>query len=1346
MSFDLPKASSLPEISHQRYILIQAIGRGGMGEVVQVRDRQLQRELAMKVLSRSHSADSAFVDRFIEEAQIAAQLQHPGIVPIHDIGKLDDGRPFFTMKLVRGQTLESLLEQRQRLDDTQDKLLSIFSGVCQAVAYAHSKGVIHRDLKPSNIMVDRFGEVQVMDWGLAKILPYVDVAEPKVSPPQVLDSAKQSTGTNAGDGSDPTSLSTMLPPSHTVVRSIRYSPSDQSQGSTLESLAWLTDAGSLTSQGYIVGTMAFMPPEQARGCVDELDCRCDVFALGAILCVILTGKPPYCAATTAEQHCMASQGDLVACHERLRSSPYDIQMIQLAVACLSPEPQDRPKDGAQVAQQITEYLANVGERLRQAELERAAADARLEAVIEAGRLERQRQKWARAAAIAIGACLIVGIASSAWILQQRSDLQLALSNQRLAALEREQERNSRIEQSRLNLEQLAAPMQLLLEQLWEMEYAPTHGQLRQIQKYFNQTQSAYHSADSVVQQQWDLEVWQARVERLRHLAKLCSHLPQPLSREWLCENLFFDPSQPDPSRQLALSLKSLPRWAAEELTVAIASAAFLEDAIPVEWTNEILHSDFEKNLWSTIKQGDLRTLQDLASQGSFESLALATQLLATDILIHQGSQQIAERSIKELEWIPLYPLHAVNENNRNVPVSEEGWLEAHQVPGFQFRVTFDVPPIPINVFRLETYCGPPIEIDSPDSESDTSDSEPETDSEGDKLKSVKALATAPTVELNPKPSRVGPGLSGEGPERCMVREIKLRRLHPDFPPEPLHFQRFFSEHTTIPGLEVDNAFNDDQNKLWALGHADGVMFASTLFETRPVTATRFFPQLQWEINSSDLRFWQAALIGRFRLYYAKQPNLPAEDHLLIAEQILERLNRKYPTNIRLLGLQALARISSGVVEKRNREAAIVLASTAASIDPYDKSALMTFTDLTLSLHPEVDDHWYRQLIKHIEAIPDSPATTEAIQKIAAYQRDRGDRMFAVLPTAAREAYIEAERFAPESFHRHGRLAFELGRDGRLDEAIDIARKGVSGDTCEWEDLYYYGFLALRSNDEVEAWNVFQRWMQDPKFQSDSRLRLLHGRLALIAGATEEGRDILRNLDGEVGEDPEVILAAAIGFAEEPHRHWLPWLLDFWQRNDTQELAESSSFIISRARRYAWGTLAQAAVHAGYGEQLGETLKQHLLLHPDLLDETTVSMDQLLLARLPPRAEFINLANSRKLIDVYRAVQPDEPRWIVRSAVLRWLAGETDQAISTLESLPFDSSGNGDSILRLSGERTWQAMARVCLATMRLMEPIQGEDEREIEIEAAQKCLGRVPEGDRDLAEWLWWEIRLTSND
>ena len=173
-----PGSDAMPskEETGDRYQLSGEIARGGMGAVLRGRDVDLGRDLAVKVLLEKYVDRPEVARRFIEEAQIGGQLQHPGVVPVYDIGRFGD-RPFFTMKLVKGQTLSALLGERTEAAADRPRLLGIALQVAQAVAYAHAKGVIHRDLKPANIMVGAFGEVQVMDWGLAKVLAEGGVAD-----------------------------------------------------------------------------------------------------------------------------------------------------------------------------------------------------------------------------------------------------------------------------------------------------------------------------------------------------------------------------------------------------------------------------------------------------------------------------------------------------------------------------------------------------------------------------------------------------------------------------------------------------------------------------------------------------------------------------------------------------------------------------------------------------------------------------------------------------------------------------------------------------------------------------------------------------------------------------------------------------------------------------------------------------------------------------------------------------------------------------------------------------------------------------------------------------------------
>ena len=227
-----------PSLAGNRHVTSSsALCAGGMGEIFEGRDLHLGRDLAVKVIREEHRHEPEIVRRFVEEAQIGGQLQHPGITPIHDVGRFPDGRLFIAMKLVRGRTLAALLDARERRDEDRMQFLSIFEQVCQAMAYAHSRGVIHRDLKPSNIMVGAFGEVQVMDWGLAKTL-------------------------NQGALADvPAAIR-----SHDGAHSVR----------TLHR----GGGGAESRVGSVLGTPSYMAPEQARGELDTLDKRADVFAPG----------------------------------------------------------------------------------------------------------------------------------------------------------------------------------------------------------------------------------------------------------------------------------------------------------------------------------------------------------------------------------------------------------------------------------------------------------------------------------------------------------------------------------------------------------------------------------------------------------------------------------------------------------------------------------------------------------------------------------------------------------------------------------------------------------------------------------------------------------------------------------------------------------------------------------------------------------------------------------------------------------------------------------------------------------------------------------------------------------
>lgn len=312
-----------------RYEDLGSIARGGMGEVRRMRDRAMGRVLAMKLLYPEDADDAEARARFIEEAKLTATLQHPAIVPVHDFGTLADGRPWFTMKEVRGTTLRGVIEALHAEPPSAPALRRVVDAylrACEAVAYAHRRGVIHRDLKPDNIMVGEFGEVLLMDWGLAL----------------------------------------------------------GARGRTLE-----PDG----RHGEIVGTPAYMPPEQGRGELEAMGPASDVYALGAILYEIVSGQPPY-AGTSAAVLAQLSSGPPARLGERAPGAPEDL--IAICERAMARQASARFAD----ARELVDELRSVLDGARRRERAEALVESARELASRADAL-RERARAVRAGARAL---------------------------------------------------------------------------------------------------------------------------------------------------------------------------------------------------------------------------------------------------------------------------------------------------------------------------------------------------------------------------------------------------------------------------------------------------------------------------------------------------------------------------------------------------------------------------------------------------------------------------------------------------------------------------------------------------------------------------------------------------------------------------------------------------------------------------------------------------------------------------------------------------------------------------------------------------------------------------------
>jgi serine/threonine-protein kinase len=288
------KSEGIPTPAHLK--LYPELGRGGMGRIHPATDRNLLRHVALKRLAKELVTESFYRDGFVAEAQITGQLEHPNIVPVHELALDEHGVPYFTMKLVQGQGFHQWLREPRRPPGTTERLeegLEIFLKVCDAIAYAHHRGVIHRDLKPDNIIVAGFGQVYVMDWGLAR-----------------LTRTRPASGPNA----------------------------------------------QMEAPGA-VGTPAYMSPEQARGNPREMDERSDVFGLGAILYEIVCGFTPFGPEIDADRIIELSRaGRVLPIEQQARGLGISKRLRNIVMKAVQPRPAERYQSVAELRDDVRTFL------------------------------------------------------------------------------------------------------------------------------------------------------------------------------------------------------------------------------------------------------------------------------------------------------------------------------------------------------------------------------------------------------------------------------------------------------------------------------------------------------------------------------------------------------------------------------------------------------------------------------------------------------------------------------------------------------------------------------------------------------------------------------------------------------------------------------------------------------------------------------------------------------------------------------------------------------------------------------------------------------------------------------
>jgi serine/threonine protein kinase/tetratricopeptide (TPR) repeat protein len=1324
----------LERVLDSRYEIHEEVGRGGMGLVFRAKDKHLQRDVALKIISPNRLYDCSYVDRFIEEAQISGQLQHPSIVPVYDIGKLDSGHLFFTMKLIKGETLANLLRKRASTSDSLDHWLGIFLQICQAVAFAHSKQVIHRDLKPSNVMVGRFGEVNVMDWGLAKIqssnvnnrlrdqiateLAELSKIDPAGGNSQGIISVHPTIESMIRDDSDATSIESIHQQRYSIIQTIRHGMDAESQSCSLVP----SEFDDRTQEGCVVGTTAYMPPEQASGQNEKVDFRSDVFSLGAILCEILTGSPPYVADTRADTLNMAISGSIENASLRIEQSQVHMDVKELAKDCLNPDQEKRPLSAVLLTKRLEEITSQTKERIRTAERENAATAARLEESARTYLAERRNQRTILLACVlAIG--LIFVLIGGGGLLSHRESL--------------------RASQNRLTLEQFLAPASSLADELWNARVIPDSTEFARIALMKDDLERTISQMDIDPISKRSIDETLLRINELEKSRSIVLNLdqvywdynpyggvydPEKLldgsvsdhdrkigsnhqlrAYQRLFENTFWNEDSERDLRWSSLMLQ--PRWAVEEIDVGLMRFDHLcrnhlslygpsmemqrlldridSDVKAIRHNQSYEKQAFHSELWQAILESDVPAMMKLAEHPRIDDLPIPTRQSLSKALLDHGPEYFAETLQTQIEWILIESKEAADKVRARR--TRDGSVIA-------FEVVKDLEAEDVLVVKLDTFH-----------DFETGIGPGEMDSQ------------LPTDD-----------------NRCLVDELSFARQTSDGSEfTDLEVTRVVSGHKLVPGREITNAVDYTSGTFWSLAHRPEQTVASSYFFVRPIRTVRY-PIFSIRVDNGHPEYRQMTSLGKYRIFYANSiPEL--KDPIVVADQLIQRLASDSLLSPRVQ--MTVAEIAS-LGPNSDLNVAISTASAASRQSPGESWMSHLLLRLITRLPLDAKNAWLTRVQRDLGSQENRVEPESIRRKLNSYYTRLGDQFFDIWHQGSLAMYQQALDIDATGFKRFGRLGERLRRIGQVDEALAIMEKGIQLASEDSETWSYFGNMTYDDGDFVRSIALLERALQlDP---NDIQSRRMLCRALFKEQSTTEGLTQFEFLRSHEQVDNFTLSLAVSSCLRVKKLDRALLLIDWWMNHQDvivhpDKESKAPSYYDSHSS--AWYRICLTAIDVAFSEpsqsliddddqQLNaadtviSSIFEQMSSAPQLDWETVFAMIDRALYGREPVEPAETLENLQKFLIFLEKKVANTNRIRIRSAAIWMKSGQSANASTAIKHLPSDVSDPysafSDILKRIVDEQT-------------------GNAHQHDEFVFPSDRTRLLPERDRDLAEWLWWD-------